>query len=548
MKSKLVKLIVSLLIICLFWFGYKTSLGYAQYLPQPYRQWFGLAHFKLQTAVANLVDAFYLPTYWHKYSARKLTAFNLIMSPADITKLKEDAQQSVALGYNAKQSASTQQISLLYADKPYSASISFHGGGAADYVFNKNDYNIKINDKQSVAGYEAFNLFNPSVHNWLVPLLANQVASKLQLYYNDQFPVLVKMNNKTSGVYLLEEKINDDFFAKRGLNSAQVIKQRDETRLPHRINTLALNAHILSGWDFEIANTDPFNQDNPTILYRLDQFYKAIQARDFKQISQFIDLDYWARYDAFRELLAIDHDTSGANFIMFYLSQDQKFYPVARSEGDLNPLAVSNGNTLASFNNYDPHLAEQFDYPRIFLLLNLAPQFRILKYHYLNQLVNKSAELNQAFQSVYEQYESVFLYDTSDEASVWEKQRRFNGYLQTISANLNLIKQELTFAQVAINVVNQKNIATIEIIPDSLMPVQFDLFELEFGQGQAEDVAKIINQKIIMATINQQLAVIPTTFTFSFPVKQPVTSLKLKAKNQITGFPIDKIFTAIASE
>ena len=251
----------------------------------------------------------------------------------------------------------------------------------------------------------------------------------------------------------------------------------------------------MSGWDFEIANTDPFNQDNPTILYRLDQFYKAIQARDFKQISQFIDLDYWARYDAFRELLAIDHDTSGANFIMFYLSQDQKFYPVARSEGDLNPLAVSNGNTLASFNNYDPHLAEQFDYPRIFLLLNLAPQFRILKYHYLNQLVNKSAELNQAFQSVYEQYESVFLYDTSDEASVWEKQRRFNGYLQTISANLNLIKQELTFAQVAINVVNQKNIATIEIIPDSLMPVQFDLLNWNLARARQKMLRKLLIKK-----------------------------------------------------
>src|SRR3990167_2293787 len=117
MKQKIRLIIGSLSIILLLWVSYQISLRQAQYLPQPYRQWLSLANFKFKAAAANLVDAVYLPTYWHGDYSRKLPVFNLLMSAADITNLKSDARQSVEWGYNAKQAANTQQVALLFEGK-----------------------------------------------------------------------------------------------------------------------------------------------------------------------------------------------------------------------------------------------------------------------------------------------------------------------------------------------------------------------------------------------------------------------------------------------
>lgn len=547
MKRKQILIISFLLAIILLWAGYRTSLRYAQYLPLPLRTWLGQAHWQFQTVANNLLDAAYPATYWQGRLAKKLPAFNLMLSPADVQKLAADARQSVEQGYTNKQTASTKSVTLIFENQEYPAGISFHGGGANDHVFNKNDYNVKIKNNQTVSGYGSFNLFNPSVHDWLVPMLANRVAEKLNLYYNHQFPVLVKINHKTSGIYLLEEKVNQDFLDRRQLASARIIKLRDETRLPHRVNTVALNAHILSGLDWEIANVDPISADSEKTLYELNKFYSAIKAKEVDKIVEMIDVDYWARYDAYRELFANNHDTVGANLFLFYLPEDNKIYPILRNEGDLNRLSISGGTALKSYNNYDPHLAEQYDYPRLWLLLNRDSEFRRLKYQSLYQLANEFQGLNKDFDSIYDQYAPVFINDTSDEASAWQKKRLFKNFRQMLNDNMEIIKQELTFAQAAINVINESNQVIIEIIPDAVVPIKFDSFTLEFRDGSSREITEIINSQEIIAAFSDDYDLLPTAITYLVPVTRRVKSVSAAAKNLITGAAIDRIFSGIAS-
>ncbi|MFH0943541.1 MAG: CotH kinase family protein, partial [Candidatus Beckwithbacteria bacterium] len=504
-------------------------------------------NFKFKTLTANLADSLYPPTYWQSLSRQDLLEFNLIMSSADISNLSAAAQESVTLGYSSKQAVKSQPISLIYETLEYPVKISFHGGGANDFVYNKIDYDIKISGSKTINNYDSFTLFNPSIHGWIKPLLANQIAASLNLFYNEQFPVAVKINHKTSGIYLFEEKINAEFLKKRQLNQAQIIKLRDETRLPHRINTVALNAHHLSGFDFAIANIDPLDNQSEKTLFQLDQFFKAVKSQDLEQIVQYIDLDYWARYDAYRELLAIDHDTAGDNLAMFFQPLDNKFYPVVRNEGDLNQLSIIGGTTLKSFNQYDPHLADQYDYPRLFLLLNRQPEFRILKYKYLYQLVTQQNQLQENFSKIYSQFANIFIYDTSDEASVWQKKRLFNNYLKIFDHNFSLIKQELEFAQVAINIINTSGQTRIEIVPDAVIPVKFDQFDLEFQDKTIKSIVKTINQRDIMADFSADFNLIPTTFTFIIPTKIPAVAVQVKAQNKITGTPLTGIYSAVAS-
>lgn len=548
MKSKLwPKLILLPLMLIFVWLLYLQAQKFNQFLPSPLQSTLSRVNFKFKTLTANLVDAVYPRTYFHSFYRKDLLQFNLLMSSSDLNNLTAAAWQSVNQGYSDKQTTKSQPISLVYETNSYPAKIEFHGGGANDFVYNKLDYDIKLSGNKTINRFDSFTLFNPAVHGWITPLLANQVARELNLYYSDQFPVFIKINNRSSGIYLFEEKLNADFLTRHGLDQAQIIKLRDATRLPHRVNPVALNAHHLSGWDYEIANIDPLDQDSPETLFRLNQFFNAVKVQDLTQIIKFLDLDYWARYDAYRELFGADHDTSGDNLVLFYQPGAKQFYPVVRNEGDLNPLSLSGGTTLKSFNAYDPHLADQYGYPRLFLLLNRLPEFRILKYQYLYQLVAKQDQLQQNFTDIYRQYANVFIYDVSDEASVWQKQRLFKRYQQTLNANFSLISQELNFAQLAINVINDANQVRIEIIPDAVVSIKFDQFELEFSDQTVKSVTDLINQKTIIADFSRDFDLLPTTYTFNIPVVKPVTAIRVMAKNQITGQPISAVYSAVAT-
>jgi len=543
--KKTVFITFSLVILLLFtWSSYQVALKLTKYLPTPYQAFLNQAHFKTKVLVANITDVFYPKTYLHSYSRKKLKQLNLLMSRTDINNLNADVKKSIEIGYHDKQTANKQQITLVYDKEEYPARVSFHGGGANNHIYSKTDYNLKLLDNKSINNITSFNLFNPFIHDWITPLLANNLAKNLNLRFSNKEPVVVKLNNKYYGIYLLEEKINQDFLNRRGLTQAKIIKLKDETRLAHRNNPVALNAHHLSGFDFTIANVDPI--DDPATLYQLDQFFKAIQSKDVDQIVKFVNLDYLARYDAYREFLGIDHDTAGDNLAFYYQPQDQKFYPIIRNEGDLNRLQLQGGTTLKSFNSYNPHLEDQYDYPRLFLLLHNNSQFRQLKYKYLYQLVSQYSQLKTEFNNLYDQYADIFIYDTSDEASVRNKKKLFKNYLSIIDHNYNLIKRQLEFNQLAVSLINQPGQITIEIIPDSVAPIEITSFQLDFDNLPSINITDTINQEIIIAKFSHDYDLLPTTYNYTIGTSALVTSVIVKAKNQITTQPIKSIHTAIA--
>ena len=124
----------------------------------------------------------------------------------------------------------------------------------------------------------------------------------------------------------------------------------------------------------------------------------------------------------------------------------------------------------------------------------------------------------------------------------------FKNYLDVVDHNLKIIEQELTFVQLAINVINQPGQVIVEIIPDSLLPVSFDKFALEFSDGSIREVTQTIKQQTIMADFSPDYDLIPTSFSFNFAVPQPVKSVQVNARNQITGQPITAVYSAVASD
>ncbi len=545
--KKLALLLLTLFSLLFLSFGiYKISLKNAKHLPAPARQLLSQANFKTKKSIANVVDAFSVKTYFHSAYTKNLKVFNLLMSSDDINNIKADQKKAYELGFHQKQTASNQQITLTYNQNQIPARISYHGGGADNFLYDKIDYNLKLKDNLTIDEISSFNLFNPQTHHWITPLLANSVAQFLKLPFNRQEPVVLKINNKNQGIYTLEEKVNQAFLDKRGLSSAKLIKLKDETRLQHYTNSIALDAHHLSGFDFSIANLDGL--EDPITLYYTDQFYKAIQSQDVAQIINFIDLDAFARYEAYREFLGIDHDAAGDNQIFYFSPKVKKFFPIVRNEGNLLRIQLEGGTTIKSYNSYNSHLAEQYDYPRLFLILHQNSEFRQLKYKYLWQLVFNYSKLKNNFQNIYNQYANDYIYDTTDEASARYKKIVINGFLTAIDNNYNLIKQQLEFNQLAVSLVNQPSIASIEIIPDAVVPIKITHFILEFESLSPIDIANTFNQQLILASYSQDYDLLPTVFKYSVDIPAPVIGVTVKALNQTTNQPIQSVHTVIASQ
>jgi len=546
--SPALKFTAGLVGVLVFLFAaYRLAFKLAGFLPEPYKPPLLQAQFKFIAGVNNIIDAFYPKTYLHAFTVKDLPEFNLTMSATDIKNIAADVKKSLEVGVHDSETEATQEISFRFASQTYKATISFHGGGANNFIYNKTDYDVKLKDNQAVDNLSKFNLLNSWLHDWITPLLANSLADRLELIHNRQEPVRVKINGKANGIYMFEEKVDDQFLKSRNL-AGYIIALKDATRLKHRGNEVALNAHHLSGWDFAIANVEPLATDDPQALYQTDKFFKAMRDRDLKTLVDVIDLDYLARFEAYREVLGIDHDVAGDNLRFYYSSSDQKFYPLVRNEGDLTKLTLSGGTTLKSYNLYDPHLADQYDYPRLFLLLERLPEFRKLKYGYLNQLANDYSQIEADFDQIYAAYADVFIYDTVDEASIREKKRLLRQFRDTIDNNLSLIKQQLEFAQVAISVVNRPGSVTIEIIPDAVVPVSFTMFKLNFVDAPAQDITAAVGQDTIMADFSADFDLLPTTFAYTVPVPAPVSSLSIKAENAVTGAPVTDLYSAIASQ
>ena len=182
----------------------------------------------------------------------------------------------------------------------------------------------------------------------------------------------------------------------------------------------------------------------------------------------------------------------------------------------------------------------------MFLLLHQNPQFRQLKYQYLYQLVENYDQLTAQFQDIYHQNANSYLYDTTDEISVLTKKKLFLAYLNTINHNQALIKRQLEFTQLAINIINHPSSINIEVIPDSVVPIKITKFELQFKNRQPVDITQKFDQSLIMAEYSHDYDLLPTTFTFQVPIQAILTGVNIKAKNQITKQAITSIHSAIA--
>ncbi|MFH2062036.1 MAG: hypothetical protein ABIJ43_03555 [Candidatus Beckwithbacteria bacterium] len=560
------KIIIKLLVVILtFFLVFISLIKIVKMLPGKERRLANDLYLNIISDLSHLSDRLFIKTYFYQNQIQSLPMYHLVIPENGLDNLNLDANKALEMNFNSKTNLHQEKSKLIFNQQVFPATVNLHGTTKNNYKFYKKSFQIKLDNKQTINSTDTINLINPLQHNFLAPMLTNLVAQKLNLVFNQQYPVYLKINDSNVGVYTYEEPLDNNLLTNHLIENAQIINLKDTWAENHYNNPIGLNAHHLSAFDFEIANVESIKTDSQTILYKLNSLYKSIKENDVTKIVEFFDLDYLARYDAYREFFGVDHDSAGDNQKFFYSSKEQKFYPIARGEGDINKLAIVSGTTLKSYNSYDSHITEQYAYPRLFLILNQSSEFRKLKYQYLQQLIEDYPEIKKEFKKIFDQYADFYIYDNKDFLSVIAKRKLHRDLFDIVDFNQNLISQQLSFSSVFINIINHGSYTDIEIIPDSVAPIGFEKFELILNNlltakatinnqpiilSDNVDINQIINQEIILSKLDDEYKLIPTTYLFSIKSSTPfnINNINIRAINRTTNDLIKDIHIGIATQ
>src|SRR3989344_8512976 len=163
MKGKIFRLalLINLLfiLVAVGWIGYRLVFKLAGRLPETTKAKLLQVQFDLKAGINDVVDLFYLKTHLQTFRIKDLDSFDLILSDNDLNKIAEDVNTSMILGYHDEGSSNKQQISLFYNQKEIPYRVSFHGGGANNYIFDKTDYDIELRKDNLIDGASGFTLF-----------------------------------------------------------------------------------------------------------------------------------------------------------------------------------------------------------------------------------------------------------------------------------------------------------------------------------------------------------------------------------------------------
>jgi len=501
-----------------------------------------------------------------------LPEYNLLLPDGTLDSLDKQVANAIALGFASKKNKSYVEAAMRYNDTNYIGKVKLHGSTKGNFAGKKKSYAFKFTGSSTFGDFGSFSLVNPKQHHHVVPLFANRIAEYLGLYYNQQSPVHLRINHASYGIYWLEEQVDGFFLVRRNFDNGALIKLKDNwiEHSPQAAN-FGLN---------EIADIEPLaHRKKKEILQRYRELIRAVEAKNASLLADFFDLDYMARYEAYRNLFGACHDINGENLKMIYLPDSNHFYPVMRSEGDLNPIAMSGGSTIESYHTYKFLDIEKDAYTRMFLLLHQRKDFRLLKYKYLHRLSKDFPELYDAFWEGNDSLYKAFRYDSKDYHSVREKRVILASYLPTLKSNMELLDKWMNVSVCYVNIIEDTGRITIEVIPDTETPIDFTKFKIKFKKDFREtdavvefydedrafagrsivkcsgeiELQDVINIQTIMPEI-EDMHLKKTTFKYIIKIegekKLEVQDFSISAKNYITGKTLtgDRLNVAVSAK
>lgn len=263
----------------------------------------------------------------------------------------KSSEQKKLSEYRSKMPANKSwvNIKILQNGKYIDAKLRFHGTDLRHYN-HKNSYTIKLTDPtKSFKSFIKFKLikgeeFDPTV------IAINKLANSMGLISSYGKMVVLRINEDEIGHYYFVEDIKKDFLAKNYgiknfsiLNNASDTYSRKEGRVASHISDNDLNfAHIKQTKSPLFAKS----------LGKYKLLTEQIKNKKIREVKDFFELDYMAKYLALAALFNDVHFMLGDNLKIIYDFDKEKFFPIFRVESGGVPIFSEYENNFSKFNSF----------------------------------------------------------------------------------------------------------------------------------------------------------------------------------------------------
>ncbi|OFY18150.1 MAG: hypothetical protein A2W98_07570 [Bacteroidetes bacterium GWF2_33_38] len=328
-----------------------------------------------------LLDDFKI-THIHRkvdYEAFKLDKLYLNIEKNNFDRLTQIRNEAIELGILNRQDNDFLPVSTKFENKQINGKIRLKGDWTDHLYGEKWSYRLKLNENL-ISGMNVFSLQNPYTRGFLNEYIFHKLLEREGILTPEYRFVEVFINQKSYGVYALEEHLSQRLMNRFNKNTGVILKfdekpfwdemiKKEEER---QMNNLASKAEI---------KTYGKSKDDEAIL-------KAIEIVDLyrKQDSTFfkyLDLSQMAKYYALCDIARAYHAMGWINLRFYYDFQKNKIEPIGYD-------AYTATNHMTWANPYlgftDNHLKyKKYDAESLIYQVYDSKQFNKLYFTYLEE-------------------------------------------------------------------------------------------------------------------------------------------------------------------
>ena len=360
------------------------------------------------------------------------------------------------------------ETTIVFNGKEFDAKIKLHGVADDNWINPKKSYSIKTSKNDYINNTRRFKLI-VFEEQFLQTILAYKLTDFMDYMNVGTEIVKVRLNGVDQGYYLLEEALSKDLLEKNNLSGVDKITAITEWTHQYLSGHLTLFSHEVSNQEFDNYSGKDVGQ--------LLLFKKLMEAKNYEDLVELVDIEKFAIHEAMRILFATDHAISGDNIKWLFDTTTGNFFPYFRMEGYLNSL-----NSTEKSHTFDKDLNEWFwfDYDiKVFPILNRNNEFRALRNTYLNKLLNERENIEKFYADLYDKYALIPIIDKTNNFPSRFYLNKIQESFKNLSNNFDYIEKYLNYSRVytTLNQVNSNELI-LEIVPDSNSTINISQFNL----------------------------------------------------------------------
>jgi hypothetical protein len=276
------------LIILLFFFNImRFDFKYAHQSSMVYNQPIKLHKYLILSEIKDFTNSFIKEK---KINFKKI---NLFVEEQKLKKLSSKTPLSTKEWVKAKIGLSQ--------DKLQDVQLRYRGDNPANWMFKKKSFKIKTKKKELINNIRSFDYLIYSANQFS----SYYLSKKMSLITQNAKIAQINLNGKNRGLYIELDKIDESFLRNNNIMPINIYKGENHSTE----KKIGLNENLFNNprlW----SKVAVFNQKDENDYSDLKHFLSNINKNNFKDqnlIDEYLDIDYFSKYEAFLTLTQNNH-------------------------------------------------------------------------------------------------------------------------------------------------------------------------------------------------------------------------------------------------